>query len=396
MRFPQIAVLLVAILVAPAAAQQSANPVTQHYRAYRAALERGDLAMADTEATAALEAAQLDPHSTGTVAALAMNVALVRLSEGHRDQALAPAQLAASLAGNAQSHVDPLAVDIALKRAALQPGNQSEAQLLAALTAGRAHGGLDEYVYDGASDLGGWAYQQHHLRTTADAWRLASQSSAGDSDAAVLSRARALLGLGVVLFQMDQASTPGHVAMFDSQVSTTNSEYRPNIDSIENLAEAARISRPLAARASASGAMTQAQQVFSRATVFFLAAQSRAATYHVPDSVLEDRPFDHFLAIAVGANTSRCTVRIAPDATPEYPTHADYDGHVGAVMVRVVVDDAGHASDARLVASVGGEEFTQAVERVLPRWRVVRLPDAPANCGMAMTLFSPVVFRLPD
>jgi TonB family protein len=394
MRFPQIALLLVAILAVPAAAQQSANPVTAHYRAYRAALERGDLATADTESTAALETAQLDLHSAGTVAALAMNVALVRLSEGHRAQALSPAQLAASLAGNASSHVDPLAVDIAIKRASLQIGDQSEAQLLAALNAAHEHGGLDEYVYDGASDLGGWAYQQHHLRTTADAWRLASQSSPGDSDAAVLSRARALLGLGVVLFQADQASAPEQVAMFDSQVSTTNDEYRPNIDALEALAEAGRIARPLASRPGANGEMTQAQQVFSRATVFFLAAQSRASTYNVPDSVLQDRPFDHFLAIPASGNTSRCTARLSPDARPEYPTHAVFEGNVGAVMVRVVVDEAGHASDAHLVASVGGQEFTRAIERVLPRWRVVRADNAPANCSMAMTLFTTVVFRL--
>ena len=34
MRFPQIVVLLVAILGTPAAAQQTTNPVAQHYRAY--------------------------------------------------------------------------------------------------------------------------------------------------------------------------------------------------------------------------------------------------------------------------------------------------------------------------------------------------------------------------
>ena len=153
MRFPQIAVLLVAILSGPVAAQQTPNPVTPHYRAYREALARGDLATADAEATAALEASQLRDGNGGSTPALALNTAFVRLREGHREQALVPAQLAATLVNGPQSHLDPLIVDIAVKRALLRLGDQSEADLLAALNTAQSHGAPDEFVYDGAGLL---------------------------------------------------------------------------------------------------------------------------------------------------------------------------------------------------------------------------------------------------
>jgi hypothetical protein len=79
MRFPQIAVLLVAILGTPAAAQQTTNPITQHYRAYREALGCGDLSRAEVEATAALEASQLRDGDGGDTHSIRLNYRCCRL-----------------------------------------------------------------------------------------------------------------------------------------------------------------------------------------------------------------------------------------------------------------------------------------------------------------------------
>ena len=173
LRVTQYLLIFAVAICLPAVGQQAAIPITEHYRAYRAALERGDLSVADAEAAAALAQSQARDGNGGNTAALALNLALVRLSEGNRAQALAPAQLAAMLANNSQTHVNPMIADIALKRSLLGPGDASAQDLSAILAAAEAHGGLDEYVYDGAADLGGWALDQNQLETALAAWRVA-------------------------------------------------------------------------------------------------------------------------------------------------------------------------------------------------------------------------------
>ena len=400
MRFPQFALLLVAILVAPAAAQQPANPVTSHYRAYRAALERGDLATADTEATAALETAQLDPHSTGTVAALAMNVALVRLSEGHRAQALSPAQLAASLAGNTSSHVDPLAVDIAVKRAALQVGDQSEEQLLAALNAAHEHGGLDEYVYDGAADLGAWAVTQNHLPVALEAWRLAVATSSGSTDADILSKAHALIEVGITMFYIDVAQAPPSLPHQSQPLPLASGSdaggYHPNVGILTPLAEAARITRPLAMRASSDGRMTDAQLQFSRASAFYSAELSLLSLMNVDPGEATETSFSRYLMLPAHAGQTACFPRVIPQPMPRFPPHERNQSQVGAVMTRLVIDDSGRVTNAQVVATVGGDAFARSVNAVVSRWRVERGSSSVGGCEMGMVLFAPVTFRFAD
>jgi TonB family protein len=398
MRFSQIAVLLVAILAMPAAAQQSANPVTQHYHAYRVALERGDLAAADTEATAALGAAQLSPANVNNVAALAMNAALARLSLGHRDQALAPAQLAASLANNAHSGVDPMAVDIVVKRAALRLGDQSENDLLASLNAAQAHGGLDEYVYDGGADLGGWATQQEHFPIALSAWQLASHASPGDSDAAILSRAHALIEASVSMFRIETDAHPANPPRQSQPLPLGNGEsrssYQPNLEIYTTLAEAARITRPLAERAAADGSLTQAQLLFARAIAFLRAEYSRLGAIEAERSSL------HFvsgsLKLASHPGATLCDIHAIPQPMPSYPPGAANDLHVAGVVVRFVVDSSGRVTDARVVATVGGAVFEHAVSSVAGRWHVERNATSSAGCDMAMTLFVPIEFNFEN
>jgi TonB family protein len=390
MRFPKIAVLLVAILVAPAAAQQSANPVTAHYRAYRAALERGDLVTAETESTAALEAAQLDPHNVGRVAALALNAALVRLSAGHRTQALAPAQLAAALASNAQSNVDPMVVGIAVKRASLQLGDQSEAELLAALNTAQAHGGLDEYVYDGSSDLGLWATQQDDLTVAISAWELASRASPGDTDVAILSRADALIGRAIAMFRLEMETDPGSRPRQSAPLplSPRGPTGQANVEVYRVLFEAASLLRPLALRAAPDGSMTRAQIAYARAIAFLRADYSRLYSFNQASN-LEPMSTSIRLPAHVGANL--CEVRPVARPMPTYPPAQELNSHVATVVVRFVIDGSGRVTDARVVTSVGGDTFEQSVAAVIGRWRVERASGSP-SCEMAMTLFVPINF----
>ncbi len=393
MRFLRGGVLAAALLCAPAAAQQSGSAVTQHYRAYREALEHGDLATADTEATAALQAAQLDPQNVGASAALAMNVALVRLSEGHRDQALPPAQLAASLAANPQSHLDPIAVDIVVKRALLRRGDQSERELLGVLTQAGERGGLEEYLYDGAADLGSWASQQDHLSTAVSAWRIATRASPGDSDADVLSRAQALVELGVAMFDIEtqsQTSPPQQA----TPLPLRNPSVHPNTDIYTTLLEAARITQPLALRVAADGSLTRAQLLFARAIAFATAERSRLAALNV-----DTRPLpwlDRSVTIATHPGATLCEIRLIAEPQPTFPPRQAQALHVAGVNVRLVIDGAGRVSDARVVAAVGGSDFEQAVAAVAGRWSVERTPSSPQGCDMAMTRFITVMFAFAD
>jgi hypothetical protein len=75
-----------AALLTVASATAQTNPVLQHYRAYAAALERGDLATATTEAQAALAASEARDGDGGRTAVLSLNLATVQLWAGHPER----------------------------------------------------------------------------------------------------------------------------------------------------------------------------------------------------------------------------------------------------------------------------------------------------------------------
>lgn len=379
----------------PALGQQTANPIAEHYRAYRAALERGDLSVADTEGAAALAQSQARDGNGGNTAALALNLALVRLSEGNRAQALAPAQLAAMLANNSQTHVNPMIADIALKRSLLAPGDTSAQDLSAVLTAAQAHGGLDEYVYDGAADLGGWALDQNQLQTALAAWRVAIRASPGNGDGAVLSRARAFVGVGSTLFQMDVATGPASTQRLQAlplHPSHDEATYRPNLDALAALANAANLLLPLALRPAPDGSLTRAQLEYSRAIVFMLADEARLASFNVDTSRVAIP--NHQLELPTHVGETPCLLRIVAQPLPSFPPTEEGQGNLGAAMVRFVIDDSGRVRDGRVVATVGGPAFAQSINNVISRWRVERSPNSVRGCTTAATLFNTVRFVL--
>lgn len=391
MRFPQIAVLLVAILSGPVVAQQTPNPVTPHYRAYREALARGDLATADAEATAALVASQLRDGNGGSTPALALNTAFVRLSEGHREQALVPAQLAATLVNGPQSHLDPLIVDIAVKRALLRLGDQSEADLLAALNTAQSHGAPDEFVYDGAADLGAWSTDNAHFETAVVAWQLASNASPGNTEHALLSRADAMIGYAIAMFKLEIQSDPGAQPHQSTPLPLSQriSSNHANPEVYRVLARAAGLVRPLAEHAAPDGSVTRAQLLHSQAIAFLRADYSRLDSYNLASSLPS---VSGSLRLAAHPGADLCDVRPNPQPMPTYPPAQQRDAGVGAVVARFVIDASGHVTDARVVATVGGQAFARSVSTVIGRWRVERNSSSAPNCEMAMTLFVPISF----
>jgi hypothetical protein len=304
------------------------------------------------------------------------------------------------LASGPHSRLDPFVVDIAVKRASLRSGDQSEAELLASLNAAQAHGGLDEYVYDGAADLGVWARQQEHLPVALLAWQIASRASPGESETAILSRAHALIEVGIALFYIDvanaPASPPSRLQPFPLNSTNSPAPYHPNVQILNPLAEAARISYPLAQRVASDGRMTNAQVQFSQASAFYSAELSLLSFANIDPGQLTETAFQRYLILPAHAGQAVCYPRVTAQPMPTFPPRERNQAHVGAVMTRLVIDDSGRVTDAQVVATVGGEAFAGAVSRVMGQWRIERMPNSAPQCSMGMTLFAPVTFRFAD
>ena len=84
----------------------------------------------------------------------------------------------------------------------------------------------------------------------------------------------------------------------------------------------------------------------------------------------------------------------APDAT--YPGTAANNFGVGAVVVRVVLDERGEIVERGVIASVGGDAFRAAVERVLPRWRFDLAENAVQPCSRESVRIIPYLFYIGD
>ncbi|HVV32463.1 MAG TPA: hypothetical protein VHC73_04470, partial [Vitreimonas sp.] len=83
-----------ALVLSTTASHAQQETIGQHYHAYTAALQNGDLATAEREAAAALQLSEAQDGDGGHTAVLALNLATTRLSAGHGADALAPAQQA--------------------------------------------------------------------------------------------------------------------------------------------------------------------------------------------------------------------------------------------------------------------------------------------------------------
>src|SRR5262249_11051026 len=145
---------------------------------YRAAVDRGDLAAAETEAAAALEASQARDGNGGRTGVLALNLALARLDAGHRAEAMQPAQLAQSLAGDTSGGGRALA-DLVVARTELSRAGGAE-RILAALGQPGARD-LGAYAFDAASDLGRFSMEQQQYEQAQAAWTRAVELAPGEA-----------------------------------------------------------------------------------------------------------------------------------------------------------------------------------------------------------------------
>lgn len=382
-------------LAAPAFvwAQSPSNPVVAHFRAYQAALERGDLASAETEANAALEASVARSGDGGSTGALAINLAQTRLMQGKRAEAYEPAMRAFTIASSGGANLDPLLTRILLGRAELtdERWRQGRDRLQAAIAESRARPDLNAETYNAAADLGRWLFNQEQFSGALDAWEIAKQMADAAGGGNDYARAEARMGHAVASF------TRAMTSVVETQARPTGTRLDLNADEAfssanEELLEAQNLIGPFAFTPSSDGGITLGQSMYASIvawrTLLSAFAQSRGFR-SLPVTVAE-------FQVSQADPRPVCRTRPIVEPRPDFPTGASTAFAAGAVVVRFSIDESGHVIDRRVAAAIPGRWFREAVERVAPRWSVERLPDSDPNCRYNPIEFLSVKFSFAE
>lgn len=385
---------LAALVLAGSATAQTPNPVMQHYRAYNAAMERGDLAAAEEAATQALAASEARDGDGGSTAALAANLAQVRLDRGRAAEALAPAQRALQLArANANAGVDPVYVGLLVGRAELQRAGQGEPSLVAAIAAAETAGGFEAETYDAASALGQWAIQRQRFSIAVAAYEAAIRASAGDDDGQVIARANAHVGRGIALLLGDRGRQFG--SQRGSSGQATRFIDRPSEEAPRAMLEAVRLLSPLMERGVSGPELTRAQAAYALASSWQFVTRSwfRSMGWRLPEDAREFSGQVYY-DLEPNDGKSACQYRLVAEPLPEYPANAIADFGVGATMLRIVTTPDGGIEDMSVIAGAGGQMFIDTVRESAPRWRVARREGTPSDCSARVLIFQMFSFRI--
>lgn len=383
--------------LAPAAAQER-NLVIEYFRAYRAALEAGNLPAAEEAAEQALGASEYRDGGGGRTAVLALNLALVRLMQNDHRRALEPARRALNLAEarDGDSGVSLALAQIALGRAELGGGHENAGveRLLAALPQAENDPEIVSDAYAASFELSAWLFQNRRYAEARESWARTARLAEGSPVGAEYGRGRALAfeGASIILLGVSRRS---------HRLSADEANIAENA-----LREAMILLSPLSARVGEGGGMTIAQAAYAEALVWRGVLRSQLG---LRDRVIERDDDDAGegrsaagaeyagqIIVAPGGDLTVpvCQTRLQPRPFPNYPSSALDDLNVGSVVIRVQFSEAGHILDRRIAASVGGDAFVRAVEEVLPRWSVETLNGAPPQCRMPAAALIPVRFAI--
>ena len=412
-RFLMCAAAFGVLAYSPSAAQTPAtapaDPVIQYYRAYDAALGRGDLTGAEAAAVAALAASEARDGDGGSTARLAANLAQVRLDQGRDAEALAPAQRALTIveAQGAQAGVDSFYARLLVGRAELAARGPSGEQRLRA-TLGEAAPAQRQRVeaYDAAIDLGEWGLAQGRADVARDAFQIAADLSGGQAEIDVLARAQAELGKGIALSILDRPA---------ARVATGSRLLQaPDSQAEDALRIAMELARPYAERDARRGGVTRAQMTYSSALAW---AHARAA---LMQALGWQSPLAPTRGMIVDLNEAdgvpACVSEYGGDNAPGVGAivartisgeggvitgarylggmdrlEANSFGYATSLVARITTDASGAVTDARVVGAIDNLSFDRALGGVLESAR--REVEA-SNCSNARAIFAPVVFLI--
>jgi hypothetical protein len=381
-----IAVLCAAETCAHAqGAAPATDPIVAHFREYRAALERNDLAAAEAAAVAALE--QSEAAQGTRTAVLALNLANLRLDRDQPASALEPARRAHALATTAaNTGVDPLLASLTLGRAELASGDAAGAQRLqAAITEAEQRGGLAAETYPAATALGTWAFGASLYDIAREGWAAASRLADGATADPTFARARALTGVGaaIVLEGIDRSLPIGSRApRFATEKATAADDA---------FTQAQRLLYPSAYPDDATK-ITAGQIAYAQAMAWQGALRAKLATQDLELRMPQRDPELDASPAPPGDRRPACDVRTIAEPKPEYPRQVLTRYGVGAVVLLMNLDATGNILSRYVVAAVPSGPLAEAVGAVADRWRVELTKASTPDCRMPRARYVQVQF----
>jgi TonB family protein len=348
-----------------------ADPVLANFREYRAALERGDTAAAETAAQAAYDASVA--ANGNRTAVLALNLATLRLDLGKPNTAYAPAQKAHELAtADPDSGVDPLLAALTFGRAALTvDGMQAAPALLEALKQAERRGELPTETYSAWVDLARQAFARKDYGIARDAWAASARLAANAPDRVEFARGLARAGEGAAIFMQAIVESDGEAI--------SRGAAR---DANEAFGEALRLLQTYTEDTDPS-VLTVGQAVYAQALAWHSALRAKTS--------LQGNELPANAAVAQPAG-GRCAVRLIAEPPPVYPSEALAESGVGSVVIRVTTDAEGQIIDRKVAATVPSGPFSESVAAVAAQWRVEVAPDAVPGCRRDGTQYTPILF----
>jgi len=372
--------MIAGLALCTTAAAQAPNPVLEHYRAYRAALEGGDLVAAEAAAERAYAASQQRDGEAGRTGVLALNLATMRLLRENPDGAHAPATLALRIAANAESGVDPGAAALVLGRAEIAAPSDRQMQSAGArrlrelLPTASARPELNGETYPAAVALGAWSFANERYADAAEAWTVAERTSDGANADPHFARAYANIGITASLV-MDAAGRqmrPREVERAAAAISAAMSAYAPHVSqgSQETL-------NPIHS--------AYAQALAWRAA---LSAKLRSDEMEQPPEIA----YGSLPEIGASADPRpACHMRLAEQPRIRYPQRMQNQHGIGSVIIHIRTDDTGRVITRRVAAAVGAS-FAQSVDDLESDWLMERHESSPPGCRAAVSVFQSVVF----
>lgn len=369
--------ILIAAGVLLLSAQAAPNPVIQHYRAYSAALQAGDMETAETEAAAALQASVARDGNGGRTAVLALNLAKLRIARIRPQDAYEPAKLAFDIAtANSSAGVDPLIARLVLGQSELSVAHEAEGhdRLLAALPEAAQRPEAQQDAYQAAVALGHWMLMRSNYADAATAWGFAAQYAPSLGDNHQIPKAEAQVNQGMALIN-DAAE---------------NHDRRPEYEhAAAVLAEPIRDLAPLANQAETEG-LTVSQGTYARARAWRSLMNARMASLQrlnvqTPGAQTQTQDDDPW---ADPPPQCRLSVHIPELRQPDRVTS------IGAVMVRVLLQH-GQVQRLDVAASVPmGSWFEQEIRRTSPQWSVTVNPASQDACNDVRVQWISLILRL--
>lgn len=371
------------------------NPVVAHFRAYQAALQANDLPTAETEAEAALAASVARDGQGGRTGVLAINLAQVRLMRGRAAEAYDPAQQALQISNNADSGVDPLLARLTLGRAELteQRYRQGRDRIEAALRDAVARPELHSEAYSAARELGMMQMRQERYSAAAETWPEAIRFADLVPGDTTYIRAESRMGLGIAQFFTSMDTLETEYARGDTNL---RMDVAREFGAARTaFGEAAAIMRSVAFRDSENLELTRAQRIYGRAlawrnaldTYLYSGGNSAALNRILGDAMQASQQAQSDPEPVQGA----CRYEVDSRPRPQFPPSARSRFSVGAVVVRILLDESGRVRDTRVAGAIPDNWFAEAVETVAPQWTVTPSPDNAATCGRI--IFWTIQFR---